>query len=250
MWAVWEVLGERGGANAQLLYNWGGALALTGDHSRSRRLMFDPERVTSLDLPVPPGFANLAEFNVALADDILENPHRVSKFAEEEANRGSCRVDNLFTGRRPELIASLLTLIEAAVDEWHPETEEAFDPWPDARPLSARLRSWGLIQREQDYEEGHIHPGGWLSGVYYVRVPTAVSEAPEPGPGCIEFGPPSAVGRALPDLVRPHRYRPREGMLLLSPSHFQHRTIPSGVDEPRISVAFDVVPVNANAGAN
>jgi hypothetical protein len=31
-------------------------------------------------------------------------------------------------------------------------------------------------------------------------------------------------------------------MLLLAPSYYQHRTIPSGVDRHRISVAFDVVP--------
>jgi hypothetical protein len=46
----------------------------------------------------------------------------------------------------------------------------------------------------------------------------------------------------MPDLAPARRYLPREGMLLLAPSHYQHRTIPSGAGEYRISVAFDVVP--------
>ena len=33
-----------------------------------------------------------------------------------------------------------------------------------------------------------------------------------------------------------------EGQLLLAPSHYAHRTIPSKIDRHRISFAFDVVP--------
>jgi hypothetical protein len=35
---------------------------------------------------------------------------------------------------------------------------------------------------------------------------------------------------------------PRSGDLLLFPSYFAHRTWPTGVATPRISVAFDVMP--------
>ena len=240
--AACEELADRGAGNAQLLYNWGWALALAGDHERARRLMFEAERLAVLDLKAPSGFADIAAFNAALAEEILTNPNKVTSFPEEdEANRGSCRVDNLFTGRRTELIDLLLKSVEAAVTLWSPAARPGFDPWPRARPAAARLRPWGLIQRRDEYEEGHIHPGGWLSGVYYVKIPSIVS-AGEPGPGCIEFGPPSAVAREMPELAPVGRYVPKEGMLILAPSHYQHRTIPSGVDQDRISIAFDVVP--------
>jgi hypothetical protein len=49
----------------------------------------------------------------------------------------------------------------------------------------------------------------------------------------------------MPDLAPAGRYVPKQGMLILAPSHYQHRTIPSGVDQDRISVAFDVVPEKA-----
>ncbi|HMC92856.1 MAG TPA: putative 2OG-Fe(II) oxygenase [Allosphingosinicella sp.] len=247
-----EQLAERGARNAQFLYNWGWALALAGEEERARRLMFEPERVVQVDLAAPEAFADLASFNAALGADILGNPNRIAHFPEEdEANRGSARIDNLFSGQRAEPVRMLLATIERAVAALTPEARPGFDPWPRLRPASARLRAWGLIQRREAYEEGHIHPGGWLSGVYYLRIPPAVAEARAPGPGCIEFGPPSGLVRAglAPGPTR--AYVPREGMLLLAPSHYQHRTIPSGVDEYRICVAFDVVPMDRpEAGAD
>lgn len=237
-----EGLAARGAANAQFLYNWGWALVLIGDDDRARRLLFDPKRVARHRLPVPAGFADMAAFNNALAEEILANPHQLSDFPEEdEANRGSRRVDNLFTGKQPALIDLLLRSLEEAAGAYAVSAKDGFDPWPRARPAAARLRPWGLLQRQGDYEALHIHPGGWLSGVYYVRVPRPISEGHE-GRGCIEFGPPSGLAEVRPDAAPTQRYVPREGMLLLAPSHYPHRTIPSGVDEERISVAFDVVP--------
>jgi tetratricopeptide (TPR) repeat protein len=240
-----EKLSACGAANAQLLYLWGRTLALASEDNRARRLLFDPDLVTCLGLALPKGFSSHDEFNDALAEEILNNPNRISEFpVEDEANRGSQRVDDLFSGAQPEIIRILLDAVQQAVDHYEPPLHDGFDPWPSARPQLARIRAWGLIQRNTDYEEAHIHPGGWLSGVYYVRVPRAVAEGT--GPGFIEFGPPSAVRRAKPGLALPKGYRPREGMLLLAPSHYQHRTIPSGLEEYRISVAFDVVGVNGN----
>jgi hypothetical protein len=46
----------------------------------------------------------------------------------------------------------------------------------------------------------------------------------------------------MPGFIPPLRHAPREGTFLLAPSHYAHRTIPTGADEYRISFAFDVVP--------
>ena len=237
-----ETLHARGIAHAQLLYMWGTALALDGDEARAASLLVDERRIVGRALPLPAGFDTIDTFNAALAEDLLANPCRLDNFPpEEEANRGSSRVHALFAGRRPELIRGLLAALQSLIDAWRPPRLGPFDPWIEARPERARLRAWGLIQRGGDYEEWHLHRGGWLSGVYYVRVPRSVS-ADRHGPGCIEYGPPRALARAMPDLVPIRRYEPREGMLLLAPSHYPHRTIPSGADEDRISFAFDVVP--------
>jgi hypothetical protein len=154
---------------------------------------------------------------------------------------GSSRVHALFAGKRPELIRALLGSLQQLAESWWPPRYPDFDPWSDARPAAAQMRAWGLIQRGGEYEEWHLHPGGWMSGVYYVRVPRGASAEGE-GPGCIEFGPPTALQRARPGYRPVWRHRPREGHLLLAPSHYAHRTIPSGLDQYRISFAFDVVP--------
>jgi tetratricopeptide (TPR) repeat protein len=237
-----EGVSARGVGHAQLLYTWGTALALAGRDEEASAILFDRDRVVEIALPVPGGFADITEFNAALAEEILTNPFRLSDFPpEDEANRGSSRVHALFAGRRPELVRALLDSLQKQVEAHAPARRGAFDPWADARPEAAHLKAWGLIQRGDDYEEWHSHPGGWLSGVYYVRVPSAVS-AEGAGPGCIEFGPPTALQRALPSYVEPWRYVPRAGHLLLAPSHYAHRTIPTGTDEYRLSFAFDVVP--------
>lgn len=237
-----QALWEKGVGHGQLLYSWGTALALTGRDEEARAILFDRKRVAELELPVPAGFADIAAFNQALAEEILSNPYRLSDFpVADEANRGSSRVHALFAGRRPDLIQALLETLQALVETYAPTRRGPFDPWLDARPAEAHLKAWGLIQRGGEYEEWHSHPGGWLSGVYYIRVPASVS-AEGDGPGCIEFGAPTALQRALPDFVEPWRYAPSEGRLLLAPSHYAHRTIPSGADSYRISFAFDVVP--------
>lgn len=235
-------LHARGASHAQLFYVWGTALALGDREEEARAILFDRARVAELALPVPEGFADIADFNAALAEEILGNPNRLSDFPiGDEANRGSSRVHALFAGRRPELVRSLLHALQALVAAHAPPRRAGFDPWIDARPARAHLKAWGLIQRGGDYEEWHSHPGGWMSGVYYVQVPGCVT-ADGAGPGCIEFGPPTALARERPDYVPVWRHPPRAGHLLLAPSHYAHRTIPTGAAEHRISFAFDVIP--------
>ena len=237
-----EDLWQRGGRNAQLLYSWGTALALTGREERARALLTDPSRVTALELPAPDSFDGLDEFNRALAEEILGNPDRRADFPpDEQANRGSERVHSFAAGTRPELVRSLVSLLQDLVDKHAPRRAGAFDPWLDARPARARINAWGLIQRDGNYEDWHLHRGGWLSGVYYLRVPAGIVVDGE-GAGCIEFGAPRALAALRPDLDRRLRIAPREGLLLLSPSHYAHRTIPMGMPDYRISFAFDVVP--------
>jgi tetratricopeptide (TPR) repeat protein len=240
--ALCEALHARGARHAQLFHDWGWALALAGETDKARALLLDPERVAEIALPVPDGFADISAFNAALSEEILSNPHGLGEFPTgEEANRGSRRVHALFAGRSPELVRGLLTTLQRLVEAWSPAPVGAFDPWPAARPGTARLNAGGLIQRGSDYEEWHIHRGGWLSGVYYVRVPPMVATHSD-GRGCIEYGPPPRLASAMPGLIPSRRHIPREGFLLLAPSHYPHRTIPTGAAEPRISFAFDVVP--------
>jgi len=241
--ALCEQLAAQRVAHAQLLLDWGRALAIAGEDDRARALLFDPRRVTRNPLAMPEGF------NAAFAEELLANPYRISEFpSDEEANRGSSRVHHLLSGARPDLARTLLGAIARAVEDrlqaLDMPGDNVFDPWAKARPDAAHFHPWGLIQKDAAYEAWHTHRGGWLSGVYYVRVPRGIAEATD-GRGALEFGPPPYLARARPGFLETRRYVPDEGILVLAPSHYHHRTIPSGLDQYRLSFAFDVVPDDA-----
>ena len=258
-------LWRRGVRHAQLLLDRGRAAALAGDADLARRLLFDPARVGATTIVPPAAFGagadGLAAFNAAVAADLMGNRHAITDVPTDElAMRGAARVHHLTNGDRPDIIRALMAAIQAAVDRHVAALVEAApdervraapadsaeadtsDPWLAARPPRARLGPWGLIQKSGDYEDWHTHRGGWLSGVYYIQVPEPFSTAGD-GAGCIEFGPPPSVAEAGVAPHGPMRIAPHEGLLLLSPSHYHHRTIPFVSDRRRISFAFDVCPV-------
>lgn len=85
-----------------------------------------------------------------------------------------------------------------------------------------------------------MHPSGYISGVYYVQVPSEVA-AGDGEAGCLYFTdkdrPAAEAQQHALGIVRP-----QTGAMLLFPSYFWHGVVPfQGVSE-RICVAFDVIP--------
>ena len=99
----------------------------------------------------------------------------------------------------------------------------------------------GLLYSERSgHQSAHIHPTGWLSGVYYPKLPD-VMHAGTSEDGWIEFGaPPPELTVGNTGLSK--RIKPEEGLLILFPSYFYHRTLPYESDDARISMAFDFTP--------
>ena len=58
--------------------------------------------------------------------------------------------------------------------------------------------------------------------------------------GWLKFGEPGVVTN--PPLGPEHFVKPKAGDLVLFPSYMWHGTVPFGGDEPRLTVAFDVLP--------
>ena len=143
---------------------------------------------------------------------------------------------------------TLLDLIQQAVPPYLDGlADQQNHPFLWNRPRRARLEAWTVVSGQGGHQMDHIHPGGWLSGVFYVAVPPA----PEPA-DVLEVGPGQDPAGAL-EIPLPfrdaapaapvRRVRPRPGMLLLFPSFYRHRTVPTTTPSPRLCVAFDVVPV-------
>ncbi|MQP75664.1 tetratricopeptide repeat protein [Stenotrophomonas sp. MYb238] len=112
-------------------------------------------------------------------------------------------------------------------------------PWHRGRPAGWKLQVWAtVLHGEGGHQRSHIHPAGWLSGVYYLDSGDGAD-----GEGQLVFG-------HAPDELRfdPPRHdfshAPRTGQILLFPSFFLHHTTPYRGRSKRISIAFDVLPLD------
>jgi hypothetical protein len=74
-----------------------------------------------------------------------------------------------------------------------------------------------------------------------VRLPEIVSQPSQGRAGWIEFGqPPEHFHCSHEPEVK--MFQPEQGLMLLFPSYFYHRTLPFESEDTRISVSFDVLP--------
>jgi tetratricopeptide (TPR) repeat protein len=243
-----EALAAQGVGHARLLLERGRTFALTGDQPRARALLFDPARLGLAEARTPAPFDRFSAFAAAFADALIGHPLVLASFAKDQANRSSRRVHQLADGPASEPARALVRMLQSAIDDYIPSLQRLgdFDPWFDARPTRARLACWGLIQRAGEHEAWHLHPAGWLSGVIYLRLPEPFSTSGD-GAGCIEFGPPPSLAERGCAPCEAMRIAPREGLLILAPSHYHHRTIPFTCEGARVSFAFDVVPAEAES---
>lgn len=111
------------------------------------------------------------------------------------------------------------------------------------------LQGWPNVNRFGDYHNLHNHPHSWLSGTYYVQVPSGepkVKGRSDLNPGAISFFDPRAQANMLAvkgdgQVEAEHRVMPEPGMLLIWPAFVHHLVHPNLFDEPRISISFNVV---------
>lgn len=119
------------------------------------------------------------------------------------------------------------------------------------RKLSWRLFSWYNVNRYGDHHAPHTHPGSYLSGTYYVRMPLAPAHIDDPmaQPGCISFYDPRNGANMITvgpesDACAAHVVRPSAGTLLMWPSPVQHYVHPNLSDEHRITISFNLMMDN------
>ncbi|MHB8723460.1 MAG: putative 2OG-Fe(II) oxygenase, partial [Steroidobacteraceae bacterium] len=84
-----------------------------------------------------------------------------------------------------------------------------------------------------------VHPRGWISSACYIQLPDSM-KAGHTGEGILSFGAPGMI--TTPALNAELSIRPEVGQLVLFPSYFWHGTLPFHSEQPRLTVAFDVVP--------
>jgi len=216
------------------------AARLAGDPRYER--LYDYERfVQPYTLPVPPGWSSIEDFHAELIP-VLRERHRFVAPPLDQSLRGGTQTPGGLTGDPHPVIRAFLEAINGPIADYCGRLGND----PD-HPLSARnsdttrlIGCWSVLLRREGFHVNHVHSEGWISSAYYVEVPREVEDR-DAQSGWIKFGEPKFdVPGATPGKL----VQPSPGTLVLFPSYMWHGTTPIHGDEPRMTIAFDVVPAD------
>jgi len=118
-----------------------------------------------------------------------------------------------------------------------------------------QIHGWANLNRQGDYHDPHNHPHSYLSGTYYVKMPTGRAKRRQRSdvrPNAITFYDPRPgfnMGSIKNDpYVDPEfTVMPEPGLLLLWPAALMHFVHPNLFDETRVSISFNIVLKWSNA---
>ena len=96
---------------------------------------------------------------------------------------------------------------------------------------------WGNINPKGGFNFTHVHPSGWMSGVYYIQLPEKNNEIVFQDPRSARM-----MDFQRSSLIKDEYFShyPKVGELLLFPSWLPHFVTPNTSDQNRISISFNV----------
>jgi uncharacterized protein (TIGR02466 family) len=192
---------------------------------------------------LPSGHDDMGAFNRALAREVLQSDSLRAN-PDDRTTRQGQQSGGLFPAATNALKALQALISEAVADYTAALPVEAGHPFLGQRPERVRLHGWVTVLDHGGYQEPHLHPSGWLSGVYYPMLPGVSSVAQDGRAGWLCFGEPGPTYCCRTEHPR-HWIAPEEGLMVLFPSFMHHRTAPFAGHDRRISIAFDLMPREA-----
>jgi tetratricopeptide (TPR) repeat protein len=217
------------------------------------RLMNDPgypalcdydQMVLSQSLETPPGWSDLNSFLTDLAARLsaLHNPHG-HRLLYQSLRQGTETTQDLSRSHDP-VIQALFHAFAAPIARYREHIGRGEDPLRRRNQGASRFNgSWSVRLHSAGYHTSHVHPRGWISSACYIQLPDSM-RAGHSEEGILSFGTPGMI--TAPELNAELSLRPELGQLVLFPSYFWHGTLPFHSDQPRLTVAFDVVPDKGN----
>ncbi|MEI9992951.1 MAG: putative 2OG-Fe(II) oxygenase [Rhizomicrobium sp.] len=213
------------------------AFSRLGRTSEASKLVDLDRHVVAMSFDPPAAFGGLANFNRLLAEEILADVRPA------RAQRDGLEIDYAPQTRSQPAMTALLAFIRDAMDSYIRQLSalglDAVMPPPEA----GTLFSANVVLRRDGANGEHIHRAGYISSVYYVRVPRIVSEANDER-GSLVLGKCERYTGGYRPCWGTRFIKPVEGRLILFPSHLFHDVVPTGLEEPRISVAADLIPAS------
>ena len=154
---------------------------------------------------------------------------RNEKGVFDKSNRGGYHSDNLsFNIGFDSLLHTICNTSKKILTDYYSNTREvSINPY------------WVNINRIDNYNVRHIHPGCILSGVYYVKC----QNVPEQGSLVLHMDEKEQfiLNSNHLNIKTKEIITPKEGMLVLFPSYVPHTVLPNTLNCDRISISFNLV---------
>jgi Flp pilus assembly protein TadD len=209
------------------------------------RELYDYDRlVRSYMLEPPPGWSSIAELNVALRAALTAR-HRFASHPLDQSLRHGTQTTRNLIAESDAAIRAILQAFQAPIADYL----GALGQLP-GHPLSARnvgaaviTGAWSVELHRQGFHVNHLHPQGWISSAYYVDVPGEAADTALRS-GWLKFG---ETRFPVPGATAEKYLQPVPGRLVLFPSYMWHGTTPIYGAQPRLTIAFDALPLPAAA---
>lgn len=188
----------------------------------------------------PDGWATLSAYLDDLARGLLEL-HALRTHPIGQSLRHGTQADLVLERADNPAIRAFAHAIDGPIKRYMQAIGTGDDPLRLRNTGHYRLSGiWSVRLRPGGYHFNHFHPEGWLSSACYIQLPSVVGTPG--GEGWLQFGEPAFP--TTPPTPAEYFVRPEPGLLVLFPSWLWHGTVPfsGGVDDHRLTVAFDVVP--------
>jgi tetratricopeptide (TPR) repeat protein len=213
------------------------AWRILGD-SRGAALVEDPALVSVVTIEPPPAWPTLAAYLADLGAALRRRHGWRAHPIDQSLRHGSQTQEDLIRVDDP-VIRALFTALDVPICRYIAGLGAGADAIRRRAASGYRFAgAWSVLLQPGGYHTDHVHPQGWISSAFYVDVPPAVATPPQ---GWLAFGRPGVP--TVPKLPPLRHVRPAPGTLALFPSCFWHGTEPFDGEAPRLTVAFDLVPV-------
>ena len=182
-------------------------------------------------------FENYNNFLELIYDEIT-NQNFQWEPSSKTTRKGFGTVGNLSEKKLP-FMSQLEKYILEELSKFYNIHKNKKDTFISNWPNQFQFISWSNRLKKEGYNITHIHPGGWVSGVFYLKIPKN-KKNDEAG---IEFSLHGDNYYIVNNNIPTKTLHPEVGEIVLFPSSLFHRTIPFESDEERVCIAFDLCKI-------
>ena len=163
--------------------------------------------------------------------DYIYNLQKQNSTGVDISNRGGWQSPTLNLSKDNDLLRNFLIECLSDIPFIEKQTSLQFDAWVN-------------INKKGNHNIRHIHPTSNLSGVLWIKCPEKCGEIVFTSPyefvGFKELESYSDKFKKENNAYISYRINPKEGYMILFPSHLAHRVNENKSDEDRISIAFNI----------